>query len=378
VPCHTRAIKAAATAAVLLLTCYFWQPTAAAQPATASSNTAKSARVQAALKQIRAKENAPGLMGAIATRAGVIASGSDGLRKVGSPAAITGADLVHMGSCTKAMTSVMLATLVADGKLSWNTTLIQALPELARVIHRDYHNITLWQLVSHRGRIPANASNWWLHRNVEIKKRRLLLLAANLKQAPAIKAGDYVYSNLGYMAAGCMAEKLTGQSWEQLIRQRVFKPLGMKHAGFGPPGPATGDTQPWGHVKLNGGWQPRHHDNAAALGPAGTVHCTLADWAKFAALQLPGQPAILDRRSLNYLVTPQAGDYAAGWIVLQRPWARGTVYTHSGSNTMWYATIWVAPKTGRIYMAATNSAGPRAHATVDQAIAAMIKIDTGN
>ena len=82
------------------------------------------------------------------------------------------------------MTSAMLATLVSEGLLKWNTQLIQVLPELKKDVHANYHSITLWQLLTHRSRVPANAENWWKYRNLELKERRIEIIRENLKATP--------------------------------------------------------------------------------------------------------------------------------------------------------------------------------------------------
>ena len=103
-----------------------------------------------------------------------------------------------------------------------------------------------------------------------------------------------------------MAERAAGKSWETLMEERLFAPLGMNGAGFGPPGPPNHVEQPWGHARDgNGAWVPNQHDNAPALGPAGTIHLPVADWAEFTALWFTGKdPKILDRSRLNELATP--------------------------------------------------------------------------
>lgn len=322
------------------------------------------------------KKRVPGIVAAFADSDGLIGIGAAGVRKSGSDAELTVNDVVHIGSCTKAMTSTMLATLVAEGVLRWDSTLAETIPALKDAIHADYHGATLWELATHRARVPANAKSWWAHANVEVKERRLAHLKENLKDAPTVKAGEYLYSNLGYMAAGCMAEAVTGQTWETLIQTRLFEPLGMTSAGFGPPGTAGATDQPWGHIKGRDGWTPNQVDNPEALGPAGRVHCTLEDWAKFAALQLRGrEPALLDRAALDRLIEP-ADEYAAGWGVVERPWADGVALTHSGSNTMWFATVWIAPKRDRIYLVATNVGGDVTGMVCDRVISELIRIDT--
>ena len=151
----------------------------------------------------------------------------------------------------------------------------------------------------------------------------------------------------------------------------------MKSAGFGPPGSPGKTDQPWGHGRSGKKWNPRQFDNAQALGPAGRVHCTVKDWAKFLAIQLPdGNKLGLNRKTLNKLITPY-GTYAGGWNITKRPWVKGTVLTHSGSNTMWYALAWVAPEIDRAFLVVTNSRDEHSHPTCDQMIGKLIGINQG-
>jgi len=319
------------------------------------SELKKSEAICNALSEIVNSGKAPGMIAAIISADGVIAIGSAGVRKAGSEIPMTCSDLVHLGSCTKAMTSAMLATLVAEGKLHWEMTLVEAIPGLKNMIHPDYHNITLWQLLTHCAGLPANPVNWWAYYQKEIKERRLSILKENLKFPAAYKSGEQQYSNFGYMIAACMAEQITGLSWESLMKQRLFDPLGMSTAGFGVPDAHNTLDQPWGHEKSGGKWQPGTSYDAEALGPAGEVHCSIEDWAKFLSLQLAGKNNILDSIFLNKLVEP-VKNYAGGWGIMEdQPWAKGKVLTHNGSNGIWYATVVVAPKLNRAYVVVTNS-----------------------
>ena len=336
----------------------------------------KARLIREALTDIVTQEKLPGMIAAITNVEGVMAIASAGVRKEGSNVAMTDTDLIHIGSCTKSMTSTLLATFVKEGSLSWDTTIIEVFPELKTSIHPGYHKVTLWQLVTHRARLPANPKNWWVHRKMKIKKRRLAILKENLGEAPEQQSGEFLYSNLGYMIAGSMAEKISESSWETLIRKRLFDPLDMKLVGFGPPGTPGKTDQPWGHNKSKGKWQPKHSDNAEALGPAGRVHCSFEAWAKFISLQLSDkQTSILDRKSLDQLIETDKGDYAAGWRVVQRPWAKGTALNHNGSNTIWYAVMWVAPESNRAFIVATNSRDDKSAELCDKMIGKLIEID---
>ena len=315
----------------------------------------KSEAIRRALSGIVAAGKAPGMIAAIISSQGVLAIGAAGVRKAGSNVAITSHDLVHLGSCTKAMTAVMIATLVAEGKLGWDMKLTAAIPELKKCLHPDYQDLTLWQLLTHRAGVPNNPVDWGAHKEKEIKERRLALLKENLARPAATPVGEFNYSNFGYMIAACMAEQVTGASWEALMKKRVFDPLGMLSAGFGEPDASGSLDQPWGHAGSGGKWLPSRDYDEAALGPAGEIHGTVEDWAKFLALQLAGKNPILDRPYLNKLVEP-AGFYAGGWGIIDGlGWVKGKAHTHNGSNGLWYATVLVAPGIDRAFVVVTNS-----------------------
>ena len=124
--------------------------------------------------------------------------------------------------------------------------------------------------------------------------------------------GNDLYSNLSYMVAGAIAERATGKSWETLMQERLFTPLGMTTVGYGPPATPGGVDQPSGHRRDGtGGWVPvQFGDLPAAGAPAGSnLHMSIQDWAQFISLWFSNkEPAILDRSTLNELSTPESGD----------------------------------------------------------------------
>ena len=300
------------------------------------------------------------LFAAVIDAEGIKGIGAAGVRKQGSAEEVTVNDLVHLGSLTKSMTSTMLATLVDDGTFphGWSTTIADVFPELLAEIHEDYHSVDLSQLVRMRGGIARDAEDWWsYYYHTDVKRRRYAILRDNLTKSPAGSVDAFLYSNLSYMIAGAMAEKLTEKSWETLMEERVFRPLGMVTAGFGAPGTPGAVDQPWGHRRNpTGGWAPNQYDNPQALGPAGTVHMSIEDWAKYIRLWFADEnPAILDRRTLAELITSDSGNYGAGWSIVRRDWAGGVTLTHDGSNLNWYAVLWIAPDRGFAVLAVANS-----------------------
>jgi len=188
----------------------------------------------------------------------------------------------------------------------------------------------------------------------DIKKRRLAIIEDSFKSPATYEIDNFHYSNFGYIIAACMAEQITGLSWEVLMKQRLFDPLGMSTAGFGNPNKNKSTDQPWGHSKYLWNWWASEAYYDEVIGPAGRIHCSIADWAKFLSLQLTTENPILERKYLDKLIEP-VGSYASGWIVEEHDWAKGITLIHGGSNEIWYTLVLVAPKSDRAFMVATNS-----------------------
>ena len=329
------------------------------------------ARLNDVLGPIRDEYHLPGLIGAILIGNRLAASGAIGIRKIGSAQPISFSDQMHLGSCTKAMTATMIGSLVEDGKLSWKSTFRTIFPEIADRFHAQFQGATLSQLLTHRAGLPHDGPWWNLPGATPTDKRHALLLST-LARAPLSRPGStYAYSNVGYALAGLMAEQASGQSWETLMQRRLFEPLGMASAGFGTPGQSGVVTQPWGHHLDGKNIRPTQNDNAQSLGPAGTVHCSVPDWAKFAALHLAGERGdseVLKPATLKTLhIPPPSCAYAGGWIVADRSWAGGAALNHAGSNTCWYAIIWLAPARNFAVLVATNQGDKQAEQASDRA-----------
>lgn len=336
------------------------------------------------LEPLRKKHRLPALAGAIVAGGRLTAIGAVGHRRFGDETPVTIDDRWHIGSCTKAMTATLVGTFVDEGRLSWQTTLAEGFPDLKEKIHADYRGVTIEKLLAHRGGVPTDLSRGglWL-RLLSLKtsptEQRRELLEGVLFHPPAYPPGEkYEYANGGYAIVGAMLETHTGQSWEDLMRRRLFEPLGMATAGFGAPCTEGRVDQPQGHTRRKGKPNPIAPgplaDNPPAIGPAGTVHCSIGDWGKFVADQVAGPRGdgrLLKTDTYRKIQTVIGNDYALGWIVAERPWG-GRVLTHGGSNTMWFCVAWAAPEKDFAVLACTNYGNDKAFLGLDQAAAAMI------
>ena len=350
---------------------------------TAHVRGAATRDVSELLRPIIDRHRIPGMVALTIQGEEVVASGAAGVRKAGSPQKITLADKFHIGSCTKAMTATLCAMLVEEGKLRWDTTVGEAFPELRGHMDPEWRGVTLRLLLQNSGGAPANLDAnglwsrlWAFHGSAE--QARQLLTEGVVTHPPEAEPGTkFIYSNAGFSIAGHMAERAMHKPWEELLRERLFKTLKMTSAGFGAPGRSGSIDQPRGHKESGESVEPGPAaDNPVAIGPAGIVHCTIGDWAKFVALHLEadeGRPRLLTAQTFKILHTPPAGqEYAMGWIVTQRPWAGGTALTHAGSNTMWYCVTWLAPKKNFAVLVMCNQGGDEAAKACDEAASALI------
>lgn len=348
--------------------------------AAALSASDSSSDLAQALEAIRAAHGIPALAAAIVTTDGATQVVATGFRKAGRPIRVTTDDLWHLGSDTKAMTATLAGTFVAEGRLSWNEKLPALFPELAARIAPQLRDATVADLLTHRAGLVENLP-WGdiAQQGGSLPRQRARAAQTLLTSPPAYPAGSYHYSNAGFVLVGAILERIGNKPWEELITERVFRPLGMKTAGFGGVGTPGRLDEPWGHSEdghpvLNNGPLA---DNAAVMGPAGTVHVSVEDWAKFLADQLRGangQKALLPPSIYAAIQTPPPGEtYAFGWGVAQRPWAGGKVLTHNGSNTMNLAICWLAPRRRFGVLVCANQAGPEAAAACDEAVQLMIR-----
>ncbi|HEU0032168.1 MAG TPA: serine hydrolase domain-containing protein [Kofleriaceae bacterium] len=313
------------------------------------------------LAAIRADKKLPAVAAALWTRGKLLAIAAVGDRKQGDAAhTVTVDDRWHLGSNTKAMTALVIARHVERGTLHWTDTLDKLFP--GTKLDPAYRRVTLAQLLQHTGGMPANPPDdaWQkLWADGTSPDARSTFVRAALREKPEQAPGTFVYSNTGYIVAGTALERATGQRWEDLMKRELFEPLGMTSCGFGAPGKNSDVDQPWGHAPDGSPVAPGHPqaDNPPGLGPAGTVHCSLADYGKFLAVVLAGargdpQP-LLKPETFTTLLTPVGGTYAGGWIVKSTSY--GKVLGHSGSNTMWFATALIFPDSQVIAVIATNT-----------------------
>lgn len=316
-----------------------------------------------ALEIASKKYNIPGLSLAIVDPAGLKSIGVYGVRRNGALSPITIQDKWLLGSDAKAITAAVVAKLVEEGKLTWETTVADIFPEYRNIINEGFIDLDMINLLSHRGGLPREDYDFFLlledklnPENDEVQARKKFLLSF-LSRKPLFKVGtEFRYSNAGYMIVGAIIEKVTGKTYQQNVQELIFTPLGMNNSGFGGIGTPGIVDQPWGHNKfgepdnING----QYSDNLPSIGfaltaltPAGRIHTTMQDWSKFIADNLRyfvNTTTLLEKSSYARIFkTDDKYSYALGWILFKDYLDGHDVYAHDGSNGHYAARVGICP-----------------------------------
>ncbi len=341
----------------------------------AHADTALQEFVDKRLTDVRTRADLPAIAAVVQINGRVEAQAAIGVRAVGHPQQVTLQDLWHLGSDTKSMTATLVARLVEQGLLRYDDTMAKMFPGLAARMDPAVHDVTLLQLLSHTSGLPTltqpeqlPAFRAIIKSEKGVRAQRAAIAEYYLIRKPATTPGEFSYSNLGYIIAGAAAEQRTGRTWEDLVRSEVWKPLGIRSGGFGPPGKSGRFDQPLGHDRADGQWiaqDPGHpdSDNPVAAGPAGTVHMSLQDWLLFAQDQLDGERGtgkLLTQEDYRRLHQPVAKNYALGWGVFRGADGATELIMHTGSNGFWVADVRIAPKRNVIVLTAINAGGEQA------------------
>jgi CubicO group peptidase (beta-lactamase class C family) len=326
----------------------------------------------------------PAIAAAVFQNGSIVASGAVGTRRAGTLTPVTINDRFHIGSDSKAFTAVLAGQFVEENKLRWDTTPADVFPELKAEMDAGFARVTLQQLLSHSSGLSDKSIMDLVYRSYqqdgnmdEVRYWMVRQMASRPLDHP--QPANFDYCNLGYVVAGAMLERVGHASWEELIDERIFKPLDLTSAGFGPQASLGKVDAPLGHVLVNGKAEAMlagpNGDNPLILGPAGTIHMSVLDFAKWVAWNAgegKRTPHLVSAQTLKKIHTPfistgaredaapgtpSTGGYALGWGSVQESWADSPVTTHAGSNNMNLASAMFWPGTDFGFVMMTNMAG---------------------
>jgi CubicO group peptidase (beta-lactamase class C family) len=291
----------------------------------------------------------PGLAMAVAKDGKIVVERGYGVRQLGQPAPVDSHTLFAIGSTTKAMTAALVGMLVDDKLLAWDDPVVKHLPWFQLKDPAVTRELTVRDLLTHRGGL-GNADYLWYGQSnstEEILKRvRLIEPAYSVRSS-------FIYQNIMYAAAGAVIEAAGHKPWAEMIRLRIFEPLGMRdsiataatlkaHANVAAPhdivggqvraidnmsvDPVASAGAVWSSVSDMARWMQFLLDGGRIGGSGGK---RLLGEATFAELFKPQTIAPFDMYPTTSVVKPHWMTYGLGWF--QQDYRGRAVDFHTGS-----------------------------------------------
>ena len=290
----------------------------------------------------------PGLSIAIVRNDSVVYAKGFGVLAVHGSTPVNEKTLFEIGSSSKAFTATLIAMLVSDGKMHWDDRLTTYLPDFRMYDPVANEAVTIRDALTHRSGIARGELAWL---GSGISRDEVLHRVRFLKPEAPFRS-HYSYQNMMFLAAGQAAGKAGGSTWDQLVRERIFQPLGMTSTVAS----SRGLTNP--NVAAPHGID---HDtdfvkppfDAENIAPAGAILSSAADMAQWLRFQLNdgvvGGTRLVSSAALRETHTPQilmgggggrAGatdsvkrfsSYGMGWMVEDY---RSTLSWQHGGNTL--------------------------------------------
>lgn len=248
--------------------------------------------------------NVPGLSVAIVRNDSVIYTRGFGVLRTGTTTPVNGRTLFEIGSSSKAFTATLVAMLVSDGKMRWDDRLSTYLPDFRLFDPVASDGVTLRDALTHRSGI-ARGELLWLGSG--LNREEILHRVRFLKPESPFRS-KFSYQNIMFLAAGQAAAKAGGTTWEALVQQRIFTPLGMTSSV-----PSSKDLTNANVATAHGS----EHDTAFTKGtfdaeniaPAGSILSNAVDMAQWMRFQLNDGVAngkrLLSSAALRETHTPQ-------------------------------------------------------------------------
>ncbi|MGZ8310937.1 MAG: serine hydrolase [Allosphingosinicella sp.] len=260
------------------------------------------------------------------------------------------------GSTGKAFTVAALALLVDQGRIGWDDKVIDHMPDFRMYDPWVTREMTIRDLLVHRSGLGLGAGDLLFVPRSDLSREETMRRLRHIRPATSFRSG-YAYDNVLYMVAGQLIEEVSGQTWEQFVRENVLRRIGMNRATVDVAGRGADANRALPHARLNGairgiGDQVRLDENNSIspnAAPAGGLQISANDMSRWLAVQLghgavPGGERLFSEAQSREMWTPVVltpsgsapealrlaqpmfSTYALGW----------TVQDYRGARLVWH------------------------------------------
>ena len=327
-----------------------------------SNNIVRSQSILAFADSIRKVYNIPEIAYAVVSSTNVLEINTLGVKRINTSLKAELNDKFRIGSNTKAITGFIAALLIKENKLAWNTKFFELYPELKSKSDSAYYHLTLLNLLSFRTKLFPYTYTYKEPTKEQFTgnedEQRYQFTEWFFQQKPISSKDSINFSNLGYIAAGLMLEKVAGKTYKQLVGD-LGKELGVTFY-FGNPN-SIDESQPWGHNKDLSPEPPSDNYKLNWLLPAGNITMTISDYSKFIQLQLQGlkgQSKLLSKEEFNFLHYGLT-KFAVGWFWLKDE--NGQTFSYNiGNPGTFLSKVYVFKNSDRAFILFSNAQTPKA------------------
>ena len=274
---------------LILISCLIGQ-TLQAKTTQAYKNNFTVEKVDSLVHRVLTEFNVPGAAVGVIKDGKVLLSQGYGVQDINQPLAIDSKTLFKIASTSKAFTAAALAILVDQKKITWESKVVNIIPNFSLYDEWVTKEFTIADLLTHRSGLARFAGDLMLWPEpAGFSRDEIINNLKYLKPASGFRS-EYAYDNLLYIVAGEVVATITGMSWEQFVEKNIFLPLQMTRcfAGAVPASDMTNIAQPHGLInnkptiiKRN---QTYHKDSVMAA--AGGIKCSVNDLLTWVDTQL--------------------------------------------------------------------------------------------
>jgi CubicO group peptidase (beta-lactamase class C family) len=194
--------------------------------------------------------------------------------------------LFGVASNSKAMTAAVLGQLVDEGKIKWDDRVTDYIPEFKMYDPYVTDAFTIRDLLTHRSGLGLGAGDLMMFPDgSNFTKKDIIHNLRYLKPVSAFRT-KYDYDNNLYIVAGEVAERASGIKWEDLVEQRIMKPLGMQKSAASLYRLKDNSNAVRPHAPVNGKLQVLDIDWSESANAAGGIWSNVTDWSKWVIAQM--------------------------------------------------------------------------------------------
>jgi len=331
----------------------------------------------------------PGLSLAIVKDGQVLLAKGYGVKKLGESAPVDSRTLFGIASNSKVFTATALGMLVDEGKIRWDAPVVDYMPEFQMYDPSVSREIMVKDLLCHRCGLGLGAGDLMLWPASDINRKEILKRVRYIKPASSFRT-TYAYNNIMFVMAGELLERVSGQPWEDFVREKIQKPVGMNYSNTRCALVDKETNVAWPHIPLEGKVVPVKSlyltDN---VNPAGGINSCAEDMAKWMLVllnqgKLGDGSQLVSEKAVNEITTiatsipiskpapelvPAAMNFNGYGLGLRiRDYRRYKVWTHTGGLEGYVSQVWLMPEIGLGVTILTNQESTAAFAALTNQI----------